>query len=133
MISKKVLQLENDRLREELRKKEDRIQELKRDIYKYTQPKDVDIDLNLRYILLMNKYDKLLNSCLSKNTEFITLNDTLYGVTSIDYHKDAESVESITIKAVRVPKQNGLINDLAEPFRNVAKELNTLFFGNKED
>lgn len=131
MISKRVLQLENDRLKEELREKDKRIQELKMDIIKYSKP-TVDIDLNLKYMLLMGKYEKLLNSCLSKETEHISYNGNLYGIKSIDYHKEADSVDTINIEAIQTPKQNGLINDLAEPFRNVAKELNTLFFGNKE-
>lgn len=133
MISKRLLQLENDRLREEIIRKDNQIQELKMDIFKYNQPKNVDIDLNLKYMLLMQQYKKLLNSCLSKETEYITYNGNLYGIKSIDYHKEADSMDTINIEAVQIPKQNGLINDLAEPFRKVAKEFNNIMFGNKED
>lgn len=133
MIDKLVLKRENDRLREEIRERDKKINQLKTDIFKYNQPKPVDIDLNLKYMLLMGKYEKLLNSCLSKETEHISYNGNLYGIKSIDYHKEADSVDTINIEAVQIPKQNGLINDLAEPFRNVAKELNKMFFGNKED
>lgn len=133
MISKQLLQRENERLREELKEKDEKIQELKMDIFKYNQPKNVDIDLNLKYMLLMEKYDKLLHSCLSKETEHITYNGNLYGIKRIDYHKEVESVDTINIEAVEIPKQNGLINNLAEPFRKVAKELNKMFFGNAEE
>lgn len=135
MVSKRLLQLENDRLREEIREKDKRIQELKMDIYKYNRPvlKNVDINLNLKYMLLMEKYNKLLDSCLSKETEHITYNGNLYGIKRIDYHKEADSVDSIDIEAVQIPREKGLINNLAEPFRNVAKELNKMFFGNTED
>lgn len=133
MISKRLLQLENDRLREEIIRKDNQIQELKMDIFKYNQPKNVDIDLNLKYMLLMTQYEKLLNSCLSKETEHISYNGNLYGIKSIDYHKEADSMDTINIEAVQIPKQNGLINDLAEPFRKVAKEFDNIMFGNKED
>lgn len=132
MVSKRLLQLENDRLREEIREKDKKIQELKMDIYKYSEP-TVDIDLNLKYMLLMEKYNKLLDSCLSKETEHIIYNGNLYGIKSIDYHKEADSIDTINIEAVQIPKQNGLINDLAEPFRKVAKEFNNIMFGNTED
>lgn len=132
MVSKQLLQRENDRLREEIREKDKRIQELKTDIYKYSKP-TVDLDLNLKYMVLMEKYNKLLDSCLSKETEHITYNGNLYGIKRINYHKEADSVDSIDIEAVQIPRENGLINNLAEPFRNVAKELNKMFFGNTED
>lgn len=130
MVSKQLLQRENDRLREEIREKDKRIHELKLDIYKYAQP---ERELNLQYMLLMEKYNKLLDSCLSKETEHITYNGNLYGIKRIDYHKEADSVDSIDIEAVQIPREKGLINNLAEPFRNVAKELNKMFFGNTED
>lgn len=130
MISKQLLQRENDRLREEIREKDKRIHELKLDIYKYAQP---ERELNLQYMLLMEKYNKLLDSCLSKETEHITYNGNLYGIKSIDYHKEADSVDTLNIEAVQIPREKGLINNLAEPFRNVAKELNKMFFGNTED
>ena len=133
MVSKQLLQRENDRLREEIREKDEKILNLKMDIFKYNQPKNVDIDLNLKYMVLMQQYKKLLNSCLSKETEHITYNGNLYGIKRIDYHKEADSVDSIDIEAVQIPKQNGLINDLAEPFRKVAKEFNNIMFGNTED
>lgn len=129
-MNKQLLQRENDRLREEIREKDKRIHELKMDIYKYAQP---DRELNLQYMLLMGKYNKLLNSCLSKETEHITYNGDLYGIKSIDYHKDVDSVDTLNIEAVQIPSEKGLINNLAEPFRNVAKELNKIFFGNTED
>lgn len=130
MVSKQLLQRENDRLREEIREKDKRIHELKMDIYKYAQP---ERELNLQYMLLMEKYNKLLDSCLSKETEHITYNGNLYGIKRIDYHKEADSVDSIDIEAVQIPREKSLINNLAEPFRNVGKELNKMFFGNTED
>jgi hypothetical protein len=129
-MNKQLLQRENDRLREEIREKDKRIHELKMDIYKYAQP---DRELNLQYMLLMGKYNKLLDSCLSKETEHITYNGDLYDIKSIDYHKDVDSVDTLNIEAVQIPSEKGLINNLAEPFRNVAKEFNKIFFGNTED
>lgn len=129
MKSKKALIKENEELKRNL---ECANMELEKLNWRLNRPikANTDIDLNLKYMTLISKYNKLMDSCLSKETEQITYNGELYGIKSIDYHKDAESVDTIHIEAVHIPRQKGLINDLAEPFKNVAKELNTLFFGN---
>lgn len=88
--------------------------------------------LQAKYMALISKYNKLMNSCLSRETEQITYNGELYGIKSIDYHKDAESVDTINIEAIHIPREKGLINNLAEPFKEVAKELNKIFFGNED-
>lgn len=40
----------------------------------YNKQREKNIDLNLKYIILMNKYSKLLKDCLSENTENISYN-----------------------------------------------------------
>lgn len=130
MKTKKALIKENEELKHNL----DCVNmELERLNCRLNQPtkNNQDVDLNLKYMVLISKYNKLMNSCLSSETENITYNGELYGIKSIDYHKDAESVDTIHIEAVHIPRQKGLVNNLAEPFKEVAKELNKIFFGNE--
>lgn len=133
MLSKKSLELQNDILKEQIREKDQKIHQLQMDIYKYSRPtlNNNDTDLNLKYLALLTKYNKLLDSCLSSETEHITYNGELYSIKSIDYHKDAETLDTINIEAIHVPREKGLVNNLAEPFKNVAKELSKIFFGNE--
>lgn len=133
MLSKKSLKIQNDILKEQIQEKDQKIHQLQMDIFKYSRPivNNADTDLNLKHLSLLTKYNKLLDSCLSKETEHITYNGELYSIKSIDYHKDAETPDSINIDAIHVPREKGLENNLAEPFKNVAKELNKIFFGNE--
>lgn len=133
MITKKSLIEENKKLRKELEKQHEEICYLRSRLDSPVCSINDDTNLNMKYLLLSTKYNKLLNSCLSKETENIIYNGELYGIKSIDYHKDAESVDTIHIEAVNIPREKGLINNLAEPFKNVAKELNKMFFGNDND
>lgn len=124
MLSKKKVIEENKILKRELEKANEEIS------YLHTVTNN-DTDVNLKYMCLITKYNKLMDSCLSNETENITYNGELYGIQTIDYHKDAESVDTIDIRAVHIPREKGLINNLAEPFKNVAKELNKIFFNNE--
>lgn len=130
MKTKKALIKENEELKRNLEYANKEIEELKWRLHRPTRTNQ-DVDLNLKYMALISKYNKLMNSCLSTETEQITYNGELYGIKSIDYHKDAESVDTINIEAIHIPRQKGLINNLAEPFKEVAKELNKIFFGNE--
>lgn len=133
MITKKSLIEENKKLKKELERQYEEIRYLNSRLNSPVCSVNDDTNLNMKYLLLSTKYNKLLNSCLSKETENIIYNGELYGIKSIDYHKDAESVDTIHIEAVNIPREKGLINNLAEPFKNVAKELNKMFFGNDND
>lgn len=128
MITKKLLIEENEYLKEELKKRDANINYL---TVQLDSP--MDTKLQCQYMLLQAKYTKLLNSCLSKDTENITYNGKLYGIRSIEYHKDFKGVDTIHIEAVNIPREKGLINNLAEPFKNVAQELNKIFFGNDNE
>lgn len=129
MFGKKKLIEENKRLNDIINRLEYEKMELK---HRLDRPVNADdTNLNLKYLGLISKYNKLMDSCLSSETEHITYNGELYGIQTIDYHKDTESVDTIDIRAVHIPREKGLINNLAEPFKNVAKELNKLFFGNE--
>lgn len=123
MITKKQLYENNVKIHEELMEK----------ILKINKKNEELTNLNLKYMILIEKYNKLLDSCLSKETKYITYNGDLYGIKTIDYHKDADSVDTISIEAEQIPREKGLINNIAEPFKNVAKEFNKLMFGNEEE
>lgn len=131
MLTKKELIKENEVLQKKLKEADEEIWNLRNKLHK-PKLENQDTDLNLKYIVLLNKYNKLMDSCLSENTEHIVYNGNLYKIKSIDYHKDAESEETIHVEGINIPREKGLINNLAEPFKNVAKELDRIFFG-KED
>ena len=63
----------------EIIKKQQKLLEEQYERYKnlmsdYNKQREKNIDLNLKYIILMNKYSKLLKDCLSENTENISYN-----------------------------------------------------------
>ena len=63
----------------EIIKKQQKLLEEQHERYKnlmtdYNKQREKNIDLNLKYIILMNKYSKLLKDCLSENTENISYN-----------------------------------------------------------
>lgn len=93
----------------------------------------VDFDLQAQYMLLQAKYKKLLNDITSKDTEIIIYNGNAYRVRSIDFHKQADELDSIEIEAINVPREKGLINNLTDTFKDVAKEFNKMMFGNTND
>ena len=130
MLSKELLKRENERLREEIKEKDKKILTLKMDICKYAQP---NTDLNLKYMLLQAKYKKLLDDITSKETEIIVYNGNAYRIKSIDYHKQADELDTINIEAINVPQEKGLINNLTDTFKDVAKEFNKIMFGTTND
>lgn len=131
MLTKKSLKIQNEVLREENNRLRDDLDKLlHRPI---AVDKSSDVELNMKYLLLSTKYNKLMDSCLSKETEYITYNGELYNISTIDYHKDVDSVDTLNISAVHVQREKGLINNLAEPIRNVAKQLNKIFFGTEDN
>ncbi len=83
-------------------------------------------------MLLLTKYKKLLNDITSKETEIIVYNGNAYRIKSIDYHKQADELDTINVEAINVPQEKGLINNLTDTFKNVAKEFNKMMFGNEE-
>lgn len=130
MRTKNDLLKQNEYLKQRLEEQRKEIKELNNKLY---MPKNsVDFDLQAKYLVLMNKYSKLMDICSSSETEYITYNGELYSIKSIDYHKEPDSVDSININAIHIPREKGLVDNLTEPFKNVAKELNKMFFGNKE-
>lgn len=129
MKTKKMLKKENELLTEELDKARKEIYTLRERLDKPAV--GVDLELQARYMTLIAKYNKLMDSCLSSETEYITYNGELYGIKTIDYHKDTESTDSINIKAIHVPREKGLINNLNDTFKSVAKEFGKIFFGNE--
>lgn len=130
MRTKNDLLKQNEYLKQRLEEQRKEIKELNNKLY---MPKNgVDFDLQAKYLILMNKYSKLMDICSSSETECITYNGELYSIKSIDYHKEPDSVDSININAIHIPREKGLADNLTEPFKNMAKELNKMFFGNKE-
>ena len=68
MITKKSLIEENKKLRKELEKQHEEICYLNSKLNSPVCSVNDDTNLNMKYLLLSTKYNKLLNSCLSKET-----------------------------------------------------------------
>lgn len=132
METKSSLKRYNEYLKIRLDEQRQEIRDLHQKIRDLSRPDtDVNWDLQSKYLVLCNKYNKLMESCSSNDTEYITYNGELYGIKSIDYHKEPDAVDSLNIEAIHIPKEKGLINNLAEPLKNVGKEINKIFFGNE--
>lgn len=97
----------------------------------YIDERDKNMDLNLKYLDLLTKYNKLLNEVTKKDTEFIIYDGELYGITTIDFHKTYDEIDSIELKATHRPREKGLIDNLSDTFKNIAKEFNKTLFGDK--
>lgn len=131
MQTKKSLIEENKQLRKELEKANEEIHYLNNRLYRPSN--GVDFDLQAKYMLLQAKYKKLLNDITTKETNIIIYNGNAYGIKSITHTKNAEEIDYINLEAILVPKEKGLINNLTDTFKDVAKEFNKLMFGNTND
>ena len=61
--------------------------------------------LNLNYMLLLTKYNKLLKSTLEEETKNIVYNKKLYEITGINHYQKVGEVESIVITANNIPEK----------------------------
>ncbi len=126
MFRKNLLKKENLELKE-------KIEELYDDIIK----ENVNVakserkynDLNREYLILLTKYEKLLKEIAKKDTEIIVFQGKAYGLTKIDYHKEAGEDDIIIVEAIEKENEKGLINNLSEAYQKLAKEFNRLMFG----
>lgn len=121
----------NKKLKRELEKANEEICYLRDKLNKPIA--SVDFDLQAKYMLLQAKYKKLLDDITSKETEIIVYNGKAYRIKSIDYHKQADELDTIDIEAINVPQEKGLINNLTDTFKDVAKEFNKMMFGTTND
>lgn len=93
---------------------------------------DINNELNLKYMTLLTKYNKLLKSVLETDTQNIIYNNNLYEITEVNYYQKEGQVDSIEITAHKIPKKEGLINNMSKIFREAYDNINETLFGNKK-
>lgn len=74
-------------------------------------------NLNLKYMVLLTKYDKLLKSVSEEETKKIVYNGKLYDITEINHYEKAGEIESIVITANNIPEKEGLVNSMGKVFK----------------
>ena len=118
-----------DRLFEENQKLYDRIIEIDKEL---TQLKSKNTKVSIDYVVLLSKYNKLINDIKNKDTKNIVYNGNLYGISKIVHYKKIESVDTIKIIAKQKLENKGLVNELGDTFKNAYDSLEKLLFGNKK-
>lgn len=88
--------------------------------------------LNLDYMILRLKYEKILKRLSEKNTMSVIYNNKVYGITSINHYKSAGENESIIVFAKEVRKSKEIIENIKEPFSNAYEEVKKILFGSEE-
>ena len=89
-------------------------------------------NLNLKYMVLLTKYDKLLKSVSEEETKKIVYNGKLYDITEINHYEKAGEIESIVITANNIPEKEGLVNTMSKTFAEAYDNIKEMLFGNKK-
>lgn len=97
-----------------------------------TKLNDINKELNLKYMALLAKHNKLLSSTLETETKNITYNGKLYGISEIEHFQRADEVEKIVITANNIPEKEGLVNSMGKVFKEAYDSINETLFGNKK-
>lgn len=97
-----------------------------------TKLNDINKELNLKYMALLAKHNKLLSSTLETETKNITYNGKLYGISVIEHFQRADEVENIVITANNIPEKEGLVNSMGKVFKEAYDSINETLFGNKK-
>lgn len=85
--------------------------------------------LNLDYMVLLTKYKKALKTLLKEDTKNISYNGKIYGITNINHYKKEGEIENVVISANEVPKSKGLVNSMADVFKDAYDNINKTLFG----
>ena len=97
-----------------------------------TKLNDENKELNLKYMVLLAKYNKLLKSTLDDETKNIKHDGKLYKINGVNiYQKDGE-IESIVITAHNIPEKEGLVNSMGKVFKEAYDSINETLFGNEK-
>lgn len=93
--------------------------------------KEENNNLNLKYMVLLTKYDKLLKSVSEEETKKIVYNGKLYDITEINHYEKTGEIESIVIMAKNIPEKEGLVNTMNKTFAKAYDNIKEMLFGNK--
>jgi hypothetical protein len=97
-----------------------------------TNLNDENKKLNLKYMALLAKYNKLFKSTLDNETKNITYNGKLYAINGVNHYKKAEEIETVVITAYNIPEKEGLVNSMGKVFKEAYDSINETLFGNKK-
>lgn len=97
-----------------------------------TKLNDENKELNLKYMVLLAKYNKLLKSTLDDETKNIKHDGKLYKINGVNIYQKAGEIESIVITAHNIPEKEGLVNSMGKVFKEAYDSINETLFGNKK-
>ena len=97
-----------------------------------TKLNDINKELNLKYMALLAKHNKLLKSMLEEETKNITYNGKLYAIDGVSHYQKAGEIESIVITAHNIPEKEDLVNSMGKVFKEAYDSINETLFGNKK-
>lgn len=97
-----------------------------------TKLNDINKELNLKYMVLLAKYNKLLKSTLEEETKNITYNGKLYAIDGVSHYQKDGEIENIVITAQNIPEKEGLVNSMGKVFKETYDSINEMLFGNKK-
>ena len=97
-----------------------------------TKLNDENKELNLKYMVLLAKYSKLLKSTLDDETKNIKHDGKLYKINEVNLYQKAGEIESIVITAHNIPEKEGLVNSMGRVFKEAYDSINETLFGNKK-
>ncbi len=97
-----------------------------------TKLNDENKELNLKYMVLLAKYNKLLKSTLDDETKNIKHDGKLYKINGVNIYQKAGEIESIVITAHNIPEKEGLVNSMGKVFKEAYDSINETLFGNEK-
>lgn len=89
-------------------------------------------ELNQKYLILLTKYNQLINNLTSKDTEIIMYKGEMYSIESLSFYERTGEIKELKLSAIHVSKEKGLIDTLNDTYKNVAKEFNKILYGNSK-
>jgi len=129
MRKKELIELQNALMRK-FEEKCDKCISLEETI---TKLNDINKEINLKYMVLLAKYNKLLKSTLDNETKNITYNGKLYKINEVNHYRKAEEeTDMIIITAHNIPEKEGLVNSMGKVFKEAYDSINETLFGNKK-
>lgn len=87
--------------------------------------------VNLEYMELIFKYNKLLDSIAKKDTDVIVFHGDIYKIAELSHTKEINSIDNLQINAYKVENQKGLIDTLTDTFKDIAKQFEKILYGDK--
>lgn len=88
--------------------------------------------LNLDYMTLLFKHNKITKAISGQETENIVYNGKLYAITGVSHYQKAGEVENIVITANNIPEKEGLVNSMGKAFKEIYDNISETLFGNQK-